>query len=121
MTRIAIVAALYVVIFGSGFWLSHGGRPHGAVLLNVHKLISLAALVYLAVIAYRAHRAGAMGAGGLAVTIVTAVVFVATIVTGGLVSLEKEMPFAVRLAHRLTPYLTALASAAMLWLFRGKV
>ena len=120
MTRIAIVAALYVAVIGSGFWLSHHGRPYGVAFLAVHKLAAVAALVYLGVGAYRALRDGTLGSWGLAAGIATAVLFVGTVATGGLLSVGKEMPAAVHLAHRVTPYLTVLASAGLLYLLFPK-
>ena len=49
-----------------------------------------------------------------------AVCFAATIVSGGLLSVEKTMPLIVRRLHQITPYLTLLSTSAVLYLLLAK-
>ena len=44
--KLAPVGLFFVLIFVSGFWLSHLGRPYSALFFNVHKLIALAGIVF---------------------------------------------------------------------------
>ena len=108
--RIAGSVLFVLVIFATGYWLHRSGRPYSGLLLNAHKLIALAAVVILAVIVVRANQAAPLGATTLLVAILAAVLAVATIITGGLTSIET-MPLILRTVHRILPYLTVLASA----------
>ena len=47
---------------------------------------------------------------------VTTVCFVGTIVTGGLLSIDKAMPSTVLRYHQITPYLSLLSTCAALYL-----
>jgi hypothetical protein len=118
--RIIGVALVLVVIFASGFWLSRAGRPINSLLLNIHKLIALGVAVYLAVTAYRMHQAASLSATELAVVVVTGVLFLASGVIGGLVSLEKPPPDILVRLHLILPILTAVSTAATLFLLRGR-
>lgn len=115
-SRILTLAILFGLIFGSGFWLSRAGRPHNALILNVHKLISLAAVALLYFTVSQVSRAAPGIAGLLAASIAAGVFFLATIVTGGLVSAMKAPPPAVSASHKVLPYLTLLSTAAVLYL-----
>jgi len=109
-TRILTIALLYILMLGSGYVLSRMGCPYGILLLTIHKLMSLGALVYLGVALNRERVAGAVGAAMAGVS------FLGTIATGGVLSIDKPAPAIVRTLHRVTPYLTIVASAATLWL-----
>jgi hypothetical protein len=114
--------AFYVVILASGFWLARTGKPYGGIVFNLHKLVSLAGIVALGITIYRTGRAGALGAIEWTVAIAAGAFFLGTMVTGGLLSLpiDLPMPAVVGRLHRVTPYLTALSTAAGLYLLRGR-
>jgi uncharacterized protein YneF (UPF0154 family) len=118
--RIISVALTLVVIFALGFWLSRAGRPFNSLLLNLHKLIALGVAVYLAVTAYRMHQAASLSGTELAVVVVTGVLFLASGIIGGLVSLEKPPPTVLLRLHLILPILTAVSTAATLYLLRGR-
>jgi len=50
------LAALGLVVFLSGFWLSRSGIPYAAALVNLHKLTDLAAILILGRPVYVANR-----------------------------------------------------------------
>jgi hypothetical protein len=52
----------------------------------------------------------------LFIIILAGLFFVATIATGGLMSVDKEMPVFVHTLHQVTPYLTLASTAAILYL-----
>jgi uncharacterized protein YneF (UPF0154 family) len=118
--RIIGVALILVVVFALGFWLSRAGRPINSLLLNAHKLIALGVAVYLAVTAYRMHQAASLSGTELAVVVVTGVLFLASGIIGGLVSLEKPPPTILLRLHLILPILTAVSTAATLYLLRGR-
>jgi hypothetical protein len=101
--RFISAAFCFLLILPSGFLLSRSGRPYGLVLFNVHKLIAVGMLVFLAINVYRLNQATPLGITQLTACLIAAVCFVATIITGGLVSTAQPMPAAVSLAHRLLP------------------
>lgn len=115
-SRILTMAILFGAIFGSGFWLSRTGKPHNALMLNLHKLISLAAVVLLFLTVSQVWRAEPEVSGLLAASAAVGVFFLATIVTGGLVSAMQSPPPVVSALHKYLPYATLLATAAVLFL-----
>jgi uncharacterized protein YneF (UPF0154 family) len=118
--RIMGIALVLVVVFALGFWLSRAGRPFNGLLLNLHKLIALGVAIYLAVAAYRMHQAASLSGTELAAVVVTGVLFLASGVIGGLVSLEKPPPTILLRLHLMLPILTAVSTAATLYLLRGR-
>jgi hypothetical protein len=115
-SKIVITSVFFVFILLSGFWLHRLGRPVNSLVLTIHKLISVAAVVYLAINLYRIHQVTPLSSLAIAASVVTFILFVVMIATGGLLSVEKEMPAFIHMIHRFTPYLTILATSATLYL-----
>ncbi|MBN1814612.1 MAG: hypothetical protein JXA14_22420 [Anaerolineae bacterium] len=121
MDAISIVAGLvFVVIFASGYWLSRAGKPYNAIVLTVHKLISLAAVVLLVIIMIQSNRVAALSAIELVAGVVTGLFLLSLIATGGLLSIDKQMPAVVLRLHRIAPYLTVVAAAVTLYLLQSR-
>ena len=119
--RILMASLLYVVILATGIWLSRAGRPHNQYLLAFHKLVSLGAAVYLAVGIYDqgTARGTAWGSGSLIVSLVTGALFLGTMITGGLLTIDDKPPAPlVRRLHQIGPLLTVLGTAVTLYLLR---
>jgi hypothetical protein len=106
----------FVFVFLSGIWLSRSGKPLNGIILTVHKLISLAAVVFLAITIYQLNQASDLSALGLIAGAVTGLFFLGAIITGGLLSTGKPMPSAILTAHQAVPFLTVLSTAATLYL-----
>ncbi|MBN1955947.1 MAG: hypothetical protein JW900_12985 [Anaerolineae bacterium] len=116
----AISAGLFfLVVFLSGFWLSRSGKPYSGILINVHKLVALAAVVLFVVTLVRLNRIAALGALEVAGGAVTVLLAIGLFVTGALVSIDHPMPPLVFTLHHLLPYLALLSTAATLYLLRG--
>jgi hypothetical protein len=114
--RVVGAVSVFVVIFGSGYWLNRAGKPYNAIILTIHKLISLAAVVFLVIIMVQSNRAEALSAIEIVAGVVTGLFFVSLIATGGLLSSDKQMPTIVLRLHQVAPYLTVLAAAVTLYL-----
>jgi hypothetical protein len=114
--RMAGIGLLYLLIFVSGIRLSRSGKPYAVILLAIHKLISLAAAALLVVTMVQAHRAANLDARELAAGAVTGLFFLGTIVSGGLLSIDRPVPAAIETAHRIAPLLTVLSTAATFFL-----
>lgn len=113
---IQIVILLYLGIFVSGLWLSRLGRPLNVILLTVHKLISLAAVVLLVLTVYRVTWEAPLDAIDWVAVAATGLFFVGTIATGALLSTDKPTSAIVLTLHRVTPFLTVIATAVALYL-----
>lgn len=118
--RIVGSGLLFAGIFVSGLWLGSAGRPYNGLLFNVHKLVALGALVLLAGMAYQAHQQTPLAGMEVTISALTALLFVATIVTGGLVSIDWEVPVLLSRAHWILPFLTAFSSAGLLYLLLNR-
>jgi hypothetical protein len=116
----AIGAGLFfLVVFLSGFWLSRSGKPYSGILINVHKLVALAAVVLFVITLVRLNRIATLGALEVAGGAVTVLLAIGLFVTGALVSIDHPMPPLVSTLHHLLPYLALLSTAATLYLLRG--
>ena len=121
MDAINIVAGLiFVVIFASGYWLSRAGKPYNVIVLTVHKLISLAAVVFLVIFMIQSNRVAALSAMELVAGVATGLFLLGLMVTGGLLSVDKQMPPVVLRLHQIAPYLTVAAAAVALYLLQGR-
>jgi hypothetical protein len=105
----------FFLILLSGIWLSRTGKPLNVVILTIHKLISLATLVFLALTIYQMSQTAVFETVELAAGAFTALFFLATIATGGLLSTEKPLPAAILTTHKLTAVLVVLSTAATLY------
>ncbi len=104
----------FVLIYLSGFWLRHTGKPYSAFIFAVHKLIGTALLVFLVIIFYRSTPPGTIG---LMTGIFGGLVFIAAIISGGLLSVDKQMPEAISLLHKVFASVTILLTAITLFLW----
>lgn len=117
MTSLRIVGPglFFLLVFLSGFWLSHAGKPLNAVILTFHKLVSLAVVLFLAVTMYQTNQVAALSMLELTAGVVTGLFFLGAIITGGLLSIGKPMPAVILALHRLTPFLAVLSTAVTLF------
>ncbi|HWQ46219.1 MAG TPA: hypothetical protein VN376_05090 [Longilinea sp.] len=116
LSKVLITAGLFLVIFILGYVMNRSGKPYSVLLLTVHKLASLGILVYLIVTAVQLNKVSPLTGLELTAVIAAVVFFVAAIVTGGLVSVDKPMPDFVSWLHKIIPYLALLSSAASFYL-----
>ena len=116
--RVVGTGLFFLFIFLSGIWLSRSGKPLNGLILNMHKLISLAAGVLMIITLYRMNQAAALVTTELVTVVVTGLFFVVTVVFGGLLSTGKPMPAVILRMHQVMSVLTVLAAAAGLYLLR---
>ena len=115
-TTIISITFFFVIIFAFGYWLQRTGKPYKGLTMNVHKLVSLAALGFLIVDVIQANKVTSLGALEWVVCGFAALFFVGSIVTGGLISLKREMPAFVLLMHKILPWLTLLSTGFAFYL-----
>jgi hypothetical protein len=111
---------IFVIIFISGFWLTFTGKPYNGIILTVHKLISLAALVFLGYLLYRVHQGAGLSTVVIIASVFTAIFFIALIATGGMLSSDLPPSSLVLLLHFVLPYLTVVSSGVMLYFLLGR-
>jgi hypothetical protein len=114
--RIAGAGLFFILIFLFGFWLSRSGKPYNLAIFTIHKLVTLGAIVFFTMTIYKIQHVTPLNATQISLIAVMAVCFVATIASGGLLSVEKTMPLIVRRLHQVMPYLTLLSTSATLYL-----
>jgi hypothetical protein len=114
-SRIIWLGALFIIVFLSGFWLYRSGRPINTILLTLHKLIALGALILIGVTVYQSHQIAALTAAAWITVVVMGVCFVATIITGGLLSLAQPVT-SVTIVHRIGPFLTVAGAIVTMYL-----
>lgn len=102
--RVVALLCSAAVVMVSGYLLTRRGRPYHPVLLNVHKLVDLAAVIVTGVMVYRAGQSSALSAAEWASAALTAAVFVALFASGGVVSATENPPAWVLWLHRLSPW-----------------
>jgi hypothetical protein len=115
-SKLLIAGLFFVLIIFSGLWLSRTGRPLNVFLLTVHKLISLAAVVYLVFTVYRIHQVTPLNAIEIIASAVTLIFFLALIATGGFLSAARPMPGIVLKIHQIMPGLVIISTAITLYL-----
>ena len=114
--RFVSAGLFFLLILPSGFWLSHSGKPYSLILFNAHKLMGSGLFLLLIINIYKLHRVTPLRAPELTTSLIAGLFFLATIVTGGLVSLPQAAPAIVSLSHKLLPYLTVLSTAVNIYL-----
>jgi hypothetical protein len=108
--RIASAIIFFVFIFSFGFWLRKAGKPYNGILLNVHKLISIAAVILFGVTVFQISKASGLTSNELTATVVTGILLLSTIISGGLTSINT-MPVALLRMHQVTLILATISSA----------
>lgn len=112
---ILLAGLCFILIFLTGLWVRSDGKPYNTVILTIHKLISLAAGIALGITLYRLNQAAGLSSAALTAVVVTGVLFVLTVLSGGIWSIEKELPTVVLRLHQVSPFLTALSTGVMLY------
>ncbi len=116
VSRMIGAGLFFLLIFLSGFWLSRSGKPYPVIVFTVHKLLAIGAVIFLVVIVNQAHRAAPLQTIQVLGAAITALFLIATIVTGGLVSLEKPMPAFLLRLHQINPYMSVVSTGVLLYL-----
>jgi hypothetical protein len=119
--RVVSVGLFYLFIFLSGVWLSHSGKPLNVIVLTIHKLISLATLVFLVIIIYQINQVVKLSPIELIAGVVAGLFFLGAIISGALLSTSKPKPAAILTIHQITSSLAVLSTAVTLYLLLSYV
>jgi len=114
--RLIETGLFLLCMFLSGFWLSRSGKPYPGGKFNLHKFIGLGTGAFLIVMVYRAYQVAPLEPEQVWAIAITALLFIINVIAGGLVSLSKPMPGAVKLIHKVFPYLCTLGTGVTVYL-----
>jgi hypothetical protein len=106
---------LFILKIASGIWLRNSERPISSALLNLHKLIALGTVALVVMIIRRIYLTNGADQIAVAMIILAGLLFLLAVITGGLVSLEKPLPF-MKGIHKTMPFLTALFTLLSIYL-----
>ena len=109
--KIVVTVVFFVLIFISGYWLNKNEKPFNAVVLTVHKLLTLVLIVYLVVTVLGINKLAPLSRVELTACVLSALLLFGALASGGILSAIKTMPEFVRMLHKLLPALTFLSTA----------
>ena len=118
--RITGIGLLFLLMILSGIWLTKTGKPYNPVLFNVHKILSLAAVVLAGIQAYALFRQVDTGSLEATLLILAAALFLVLIVSGGLLNEDFRIHDLLRIVHRITPVLAIAITGVLFYLFLKK-
>jgi hypothetical protein len=100
ITKVIINIALILISIIVGAILYKTGRPYNTALFTLHKLSSLAFIIFIAIILVNFARANDLDALFTAMLIVAAASIIILLVSGGMMSLDK-MHWQMMWVHRI--------------------
>ncbi|ESA37666.1 hypothetical protein N836_35425 [Leptolyngbya sp. Heron Island J] len=114
--RMLGVAVAFLLVFGTGFYLTHFGRPYGVALFTVHKLVATGILVFLGVNIYKIYKTPALGGSAWLIVSLAVLAFVVMIASGSVLSAVKSSPTVIAAIHKVVSYVTVLLAIAAFYL-----
>jgi len=121
LSIVIIAFCVFMIIVLSGLWLKKSGKPYHAIVLAVHKLVSTAGAVFIAYTCYQYQQANPLSSAELIACISLAVLFLAAIVTGGLISTARQMPSIISTLHNVSTYSSILITGVVLYMLRDRL
>ncbi len=115
-SRLIGTGVLFIFIFLSGVWLSNAGRPLNVLVLTIHKLMGLGTAILFGVTVYQINQQVGLNSTVWIAVAITLMLFLATIISGGLSSLEQPAAAAILAIHKIGPFLTVLSTVASMYL-----
>jgi hypothetical protein len=111
-SKLIVTGILFLLTIVSGVWLSKTGKPYKMGVVTAHRLISIATLVVAALAVFQIQKGIALNAMSIVLICVSAILFIALIVSGGILTRpDTETIQPVLLLHRVLPVITLLISA----------
>ncbi len=114
--RLIISGLSFFIIFAIGFVLQHSGKPYNVALFTLHKLVSVGLVVFLVVAVIKINQVAPLSTLQIIVLAISALCFIATVATGGMLSVEKTWPLIVAVLHKVLPFATLVSTAVSLYL-----
>jgi len=120
--RVVGAGVAFLVMFLSGFWLNRTGKPYGTLIFTIHKITGLGLGIFLYLSIRQIHQVAALSPVEIAIIVVTALFFVATVITGSLLSIpvSRPMPDVVSRLNKVLPYFTLLSTTLTLYILLNR-
>jgi hypothetical protein len=109
-----------VAVVGSGLSLTRGGRPYAAGPLAIHKLVTVAAVVFIVVAIRRVHQATSLSAAEWAIAVTAGALVLVTITAGGIVTATARAPVWLMWLHRISSWIALVATVVCVLSLRGR-
>ena len=110
-----LFAAVLIVGITTGFILKNRKKPYPVFLLTLHKLILLGGGIGLGVFIFSKNHSIPMDSRAWILFGAAAASFLIMVISGGLVSIEKEMPDFINITHKVFPYITIILTLLILF------
>ena len=122
LMRVISMGAGFLIMFLTGFWLNRTGKPYGTLIFGIHKLIGVGLGILLFIMIKQINQANNLNTLEIIVVTITALLFLATVITGSLLSIpvSNPMPEIVRTLNKLFPYITVISSALTLFILLNR-
>lgn len=104
--KLIFTGVVFLLIVMLGYWLHHLDKPYPISWLTIHKLLSLAVLAFLVRTLLQNGALESMGPARTVLLTGTAALWIFTILSGGLLSMERSWPRLMSFSHQILPYLT---------------
>lgn len=114
--RLIISGLSFLAIFAIGFVLQRSGKPYNVALFTLHKLVSIGLAAFLVVAIVKINQVSPLNTAQSIMLAIFALCFIATVSTGGMLSVEKTWPLIVTMLHKVLPFATLLSTAVSLYL-----
>jgi len=100
--KISGIAILFILMIFSGIWVAKSGKPYDSTWFNIHKIVSLIAVVLAGIQAYSLYKAGAHPQVVFVLMIITALLFLILLVSGGIMNTDISVHQLLQLVHRIS-------------------
>jgi hypothetical protein len=107
---------LFIFSLASGVWLSQLGKPVNFVVVTIHKLISLAVVIFTGITIYNVSRATGPSPSAWGAILVTGLLFILLFITGALLSGSKPVHIIYSVIHKVVPLLSLFSAAVTVYL-----
>ena len=106
MVRTIILTIAVIIIIYTGILLSKSEYPFGTFLLTIHKLISLAVVLFIGVTVYKSP---SLEGSNQLVIIISILLYIISFITGGVISAFESAPYWVVWGHRIMAWSATLS------------
>lgn len=116
-TKLSAAGLLFIFTLLSGLWLSHMGKPYNSGVFAIHKLIALATVILVTLSVFDLYKAVDLQTLVTLILIaVSGLLFLALLITGGLLSLNISLSGIALKVHQVAPLLALVFSSITIYL-----
>ncbi len=108
---------LFLIIIGSGIWVSKIGKPYNNLLFNIHKLIALGAVFLSGIRIISRDPFSTFPNLAILSTALACLGVIGMFTTGANMSIKDEVPIAARIIHRIFTGVISLSMLLALYSF----